>query len=69
MHVVAPAMQIVVVPTGVTVLLGLRNPPRSWTSMVGPALPGFTIAPFLDSLLSYRLIRQPKSILQDNHKI
>jgi hypothetical protein len=29
MHVVPPTLQIVVVPTGVTVLLGLHNPPRS----------------------------------------
>jgi hypothetical protein len=29
MHVAPPAIQIVVVPIGVTVLLGLRNPPRS----------------------------------------
>jgi Na+/H+-translocating membrane pyrophosphatase len=28
-HVVPPAIQTVVVPVGVTVLLGLRNPPRS----------------------------------------
>jgi hypothetical protein len=26
MHVVPPAIRIVVVPTGVTILLGLRNP-------------------------------------------
>jgi hypothetical protein len=36
---------------GVTVLLGLHNPPRSWTSTVGPFLPGFTIAHCVDSLL------------------
>jgi hypothetical protein len=35
-HVVPPAIWIIVVPAGVTVLLGLRNPPRSWTGMVGP---------------------------------
>jgi hypothetical protein len=29
MHVVSPTIQIVVVPTGVIVLLGLHNPPRS----------------------------------------
>jgi hypothetical protein len=44
MHVAAPAIRIVVVPTGVTVLLGLYNPPRSWTGMVDPSLPGLTIA-------------------------
>jgi hypothetical protein len=64
MHVVPPAIRIVVVPVGVTVLLGLHNPPRSWTGTVGPFLPGFTIAPCVDSLLYYRLIRQPKSILK-----
>jgi hypothetical protein len=30
MHAASPAIRIVVVATGVTVLLGLRNPPRSW---------------------------------------
>jgi hypothetical protein len=69
MHVVAPAIQIVVVPTGVRVLLWLRNPPCSWTSTVVPSLPGFTIAPWVDSLLCYWLIRRPKSILQDSPKI
>jgi hypothetical protein len=55
MHVVPLAIQIDVVPTGVTVMLGLRNPPRSWTGMVGASLPGFTIAPCVDSLLCYRI--------------
>jgi hypothetical protein len=68
-HVAPPAIQIVMVPTGVTVLLGLHNPPRSWTGTVGPSLPGFTIAHCVDSLLCYRLIRWPKSILQDSPKI
>jgi hypothetical protein len=36
-------------------MLGLRNPPRSWTGTVGPSLPGFTIAPCVDSLLCYRI--------------
>jgi hypothetical protein len=44
MHVVPLAIQIIVVPVAVTVPLELRNPPRSWTSMVGPSLPSFTIA-------------------------
>jgi hypothetical protein len=66
MHVVAPAIRIVVAPVGVTVLLGLRNLPCSWTGTVGPSLPGFIIAPCVDSLLCYKLIRQPKSILQDS---
>ncbi len=69
MHVAPPAIRIVVVPTGVIVLLGLCNSPRSWTRMVGPFLPGLTIAPYVDSLLCYRLIRRPKSILQDSPKI
>jgi hypothetical protein len=69
MHVAPPAIWIVVVPAGVTVLLGLRNPPHSWTSTVDPSLPGFTIAPCVDSLLCYRLIRRPKSILQDSPEI
>jgi hypothetical protein len=59
------AIRIVVVPTRVTFLLGLRNPPLRWTGMVGPSLTGFTIAPCVDSLLCYRLIRRPKSIHQD----
>jgi hypothetical protein len=54
MHVVPPTMRIVMVPAGVTVLLGLYN----------PSLPSFTIASCIDSLLCYRLIRQPKSIIQ-----
>jgi hypothetical protein len=69
MHVAQPAIRIVVIPTGVTVPLGLHNPPHSSTDAVGPSLPGFTIAPYVDSLLCYRFIRQPKSILQDNPKI
>jgi hypothetical protein len=52
----APATRTIVVPTGVTVLLGLHNPPRSWTGMVGPSLPDFTIAPCVDSLLCYRIV-------------
>jgi hypothetical protein len=69
MHVAPQAIWIVVVPIGVTVLLGLSNPPRSWTGTVGHSLPGLTIAPCVDSLLCYSLIRWPKSILYDNPKI
>jgi hypothetical protein len=69
MHVAPPATWTIVVPTGVTVLLGLHNPPCSWTGTVGPSLPDFTIAPSLDSLLCYRLIRRPKSILQDSPEV
>jgi hypothetical protein len=69
MHVAPPTIQILVVPTRVIVLLGLHNPPHSWTDTVSPSLPGFTIAPCVDSLLCYRFIRRPKSILQDSPKI
>jgi hypothetical protein len=69
MHVAPQAIRIVMVPVGVTVLLGLCNPPRSWTGTVGPSLPSLIIAPCVDSLLCYRLIRWPKSILQDSPKI
>jgi hypothetical protein len=70
MHVMPLTIRIVVVPVGVTVLLGLRNPPRSWTDTVGPSLPGFTIAPCVNSLLCYRIdqaaqvypSRQPRSL-------
>jgi hypothetical protein len=51
----APAIWIVVVPARVIVLLGLRNLPHSLTGMVDPSLPGFTIAPCVDSLLCYRI--------------
>jgi hypothetical protein len=69
MYVAPPAIWIVVAPAGVTVRLGLRNPLCSWTGIVGPSLPGFTIAPCVDSLMCYRLIMRPKSILQDSPKI
>jgi hypothetical protein len=69
MHVTPLAIRSVVVPTWVTVLLGLHNPTRSSISTVGPSLPDVTIVPCVDSLLCYRLIRRPKSILQDNPKI
>jgi hypothetical protein len=57
MQVVHPAIQIVVVPVGLTVMLGLCIPPCSWTSTVGPSLPGFTIASCVDSLLCYRIVQ------------
>jgi hypothetical protein len=69
MHTTPPAIWTIVVPTGVIVLLGLRNPPHSWTGMVGPSLPDFTIAPFVDSVMCYRSIRRPKSILQDSPEV
>jgi hypothetical protein len=62
MHMAPPAIQVVVVPAGVTILLGLHNPPCSWIGTVGPSLAGFTIAPCVDSLLCYKLIRRSKSI-------
>jgi hypothetical protein len=69
MHVVPSAIWFVVVPAGVAVLLGLCNPPRSWTDTVAPSLTSFIIAPCVDSLLCYRLIRRSKSIPQDSPKI
>jgi hypothetical protein len=54
-HKTLPAIWILAVPVGVTVLIGLHNPPRTWTGTVGPSLPGFTIAPCVDSLLCYRI--------------
>jgi hypothetical protein len=57
MHVASPTIWIVVVPTEVNVLLGLHNPPRKWTGTVGPSLPGFTVAPCVDSLLCYRIVQ------------
>jgi hypothetical protein len=69
MHAMPPAIQTVVVPAGVIVLLGLHNPPRSWNGTVGPSLPDYTIAPCVDSLLCYRSIRWAKSILQDSPEV
>jgi hypothetical protein len=69
MHAAPLAIQTIVVPVGVTILLGLHNPPHSWTGTVGPSLPEFTIAPCVDSLLCYWSIRQPKSILQDSPEV
>jgi hypothetical protein len=68
-HVAPPAIRIVVVPAGVTVLLELHNPQHSWTSMVDPSLPSFTITACVNFLLCYRLIKRPKSIIQDSPKI
>jgi hypothetical protein len=68
-HVAPPAIWIVVVPAGVTVMLELHNSLRSWTGMVGPSLPDLTLGACVDSLLCYRLIRRPKSILQGSPKI
>jgi hypothetical protein len=69
MDLAPPTIRNVVVPVGVTVLLRLHNPSRSWTGTVSPSLYGFTMAPCMDSLLCYKLIRWPKSILQDSPKI
>jgi hypothetical protein len=69
MHVAPLAIRIVVVPAGVTILLVLCNLSHSWIGTVGLSLPGLTIAPCVDSLLCYRLIRRPKSFLQDSSKI
>jgi hypothetical protein len=69
MHMVPQAIRIIVVHIGVTILLGLRNPPRSWTGMVGPSLPGFTIALVWIPWCSIGLIRRAKSILQDSPEV
>jgi hypothetical protein len=69
MHVASWAIWSVVVSAGVTVLLGARNPPRSWTSTVGLSLPGFTIALMWIPCCAIELIRWPKSILQDSLKV
>jgi hypothetical protein len=63
MHMAPSVIRTVVVLAGVIVLLGLRNPPRSWTGTVDPSLADFTIAPCVDSLLCYRSIMRPKFIL------
>jgi hypothetical protein len=55
MHVAPPVIRIIVAPAGVIVLLGLRNPPHSWTGMVDPSLLGFIIAHCVDFLLCYRI--------------
>jgi hypothetical protein len=57
MHMAPLTIRIVVVPAGVTVLLGLHNPPHGWTGTVSPSLFGFTIAPCVDSLLCYRIVQ------------
>jgi hypothetical protein len=57
MHVAPPAIRIVMAPAEVAILLGLHNLPRRWTGTVGPSLPGFTIAPCVDSLLCYRIVQ------------
>jgi hypothetical protein len=57
MHLAPPAIRIVVMPAGVTVMLGLCNPPHSWISTVDPSLPGFTIAPCVDSMMCYRIVQ------------
>jgi hypothetical protein len=69
MHVAPPAIRIVVIPVGVTVLLGLYNPPRSWTGMVSPSLPDFTIALVWIPCCAIGLIRRPKFILQDSPEV
>jgi hypothetical protein len=69
MHVVPSAIRIVVVPAGVIVLLGLRNPLHSWTGTVGPSLPSFAIALVWIYCCAIGLFRRPKSILQDSPKV
>jgi hypothetical protein len=69
MHVAPPGIRTVVVLVGVTVLLGLHNPPHRWTDTVDPSPLDFTIAPYINSLLCYRSIRWSKSILEDSPKV
>jgi hypothetical protein len=57
MHVAPQAIRIVLVPAVVKDLLGLHNPPCSWTGTVGSSLHGFTIGPCVDSLLCYRIVQ------------
>jgi hypothetical protein len=66
MHVAPQVIWIIVVPAKVTVLLGLCNPPCSWTGTVGPSLSGLTITTCVDSFcaigglsLSFKIV--PKS--------
>jgi hypothetical protein len=57
MDVAPSAIRIFLVLAGVTVLLCICNPPRSWIGTVGPSLPDFTIAPCVDSLLYYMIVQ------------
>jgi hypothetical protein len=43
MHTAPQSIRAVVVSVGVTILLGLHNPPHSWTGTMGPSLPAFTM--------------------------
>jgi hypothetical protein len=61
MHVSPPVIWTVVVPAGVIVLLVLHNLTHSWTGMVGPSQPDFTIALCVDS--SYAIGRSGGLIL------
>jgi hypothetical protein len=56
-HVAPLAIWIIVIPAGVIVMSGLHNPAHIWIGTVGPSLPGFTIAPYVNSLLCYRIIQ------------
>jgi hypothetical protein len=69
MHEAPLVIQIVLVPVGVTAMLGLHNPPWSWTGTVGE--------PYLASLwalvwvpcCAVGMTRRPKSILQDSPEV
>jgi hypothetical protein len=66
MHQAPLAIQIIVVPVGLIVLLGLCNPPHRWTGMVGLSQPGFAIAlsyPVFMPKLSTHRMPDPGSIV------
>jgi hypothetical protein len=69
MNAAPSAIRTAVLPSSVTFMLGLHNPPRSWTGTVGLALPGFIIALVWIPCCATGLIRQPKSILQDSPEV
>jgi hypothetical protein len=68
MHAVPPAIWIVVIPAGVTVLLGPHNPPCSWTGIVGPYLASLLPVVWIPCY-AIGLIRRPMSILQDSPEV
>jgi hypothetical protein len=70
MHVAPPAIRTIVVPTGVTIPLGLHNSPHSWTGMVGPSyltslyplvwIPCYAIGRFGGLSLSFQTVLKSK---------
>jgi hypothetical protein len=59
---VSGALSMHAVPLAIQIVCGT-------CSSDSPSLPGFTISPCVDSLLCYRSIRWPKSILQDSPEV